>query len=388
MNHLPVSFLTFFMFFIAGISAQERSVHSIKWTIAAKLPASAGYKKSLGLAGAIIGTTNDVLIVGGGSNFPGAMPWQGGTKRYYDEVFIYALRGDKMSLVKQRSKLSAPLAYAACCSGPQGIVYAGGENENGISKKVFLIQWNKKRSAIDIKGLPDLPEATTNAVATLVNDLVFIAGGETHSGATNAFYCLDLKNMDQGWKQLPSLPYAVSHSVLIGSIKNNQVSVYLFGGRKKNPRGISEFYTTSLQFNTSKNHWEKKAPLPYGLSAGTGIMAEEGKILLFGGDRGETFHKVEEKLVAINEEKNEARKQELMREKNELQATHPGFSREVLLYDTDSDTWKIAGTIKADPPVTTIAVKWRNNVLIPAGEIKAGVRTPNILWGKLNFKNK
>jgi N-acetylneuraminic acid mutarotase len=55
----------------------------------------------------------------------------------------------------------------------------------------------------------------------------------------------------------------------------------------------------------------------------------------------------------------------------------------VLLYDTRKDEWKAAGCISYDSPVTTTAVKWNNKIIIPGGEIKAGVRTPQILSAKI-----
>ena len=51
---------------------------SIKWKIAAELPASNGQSKSLGFAGPINGVNNNVLVVAGGANFPDGLPWEGG----------------------------------------------------------------------------------------------------------------------------------------------------------------------------------------------------------------------------------------------------------------------------------------------------------------------
>jgi N-acetylneuraminic acid mutarotase len=60
----------------------------------------------------------------------------------------------------------------------------------------------------------------------------------------------------------------------------------------------------------------------------------------------------------------------------------------VLLYNTLTDSWKTIGNIPFDTPVTTTAVKWGNDVIIPSGEIKAGVRSPNILSVKILQKEK
>ena len=71
-----------------------------------------------------------------------------------------------------------------------------------------------------------------------------------------------------------------------------------------------------------------------------------------------------------------------------MQSTHPGFSKEVLLYKTISDEWSTVDSISFEAPVTTTAVKWSNTVVIPGGEIKAGVRSSNILVGRIRAHHK
>lgn len=58
---------------------------------------------------------------------------------------------------------------------------------------------------------------------------------------------------------------------------------------------------------------------------------------------------------------------------------HPGFSRDVLTYDAERDRWQIVATSPATPQVTTMAVRWGEDIVIPSGEIRPGVRTPAIV---------
>ena len=46
----------------------------LTWTELPELPVS------LGVAGPFAGVSHDVLIVGGGANFPNGAPWDGGAK--------------------------------------------------------------------------------------------------------------------------------------------------------------------------------------------------------------------------------------------------------------------------------------------------------------------
>ena len=376
------------MFSTVSTYAQKAKGTAMQWKIEAQLPASNGQPKSLGFAGPVAGVHGNILIIAGGANFPDAMPWSGGKKKYYDDVYVYEKRKDKLVLHKKISKLPSSIAYSANCSIPQGIVCAGGENEKGISNKVLLLQWDGVKETIVSKYLPDLPVALTNAAAGFHNNIVYVAGGETATTASDQFYCLDMNNIAAGWKPLPAIPKPVSHAVLIAQSNADHASIYLVGGRKKNTKGISDLYSLVFEFDILKNQWEEKASLPYALSAGSGIAAGSNNILIFGGDKGETFHNTEKFIAAINSEKDDTRKTELIQQKNKLQSSHPGFSKEILMYNTELNEWTAVGCIPFDSPVTTTAVKWDDKVIIPSGEIRAGVRTPQILSANINPKGK
>jgi len=368
------------------LQAQKKTGDALQWKVAGNLPPSPGQQRALGFAGPVTGYHGEVMIVAGGANFPGAMPWAGGKKKYYDDAYVYHMTGEKLILQKKVFKLPATIAYPANCSVENGIVYAGGENENGISNKVILLQWNATTANLVIKNLPDLPEALTNASSAAYHNIIYLTGGETSTAASDRLYCLNLDNLSAGWQQLPPVPVPVSHAVFTVQSNAGHPFLYLMGGRKKNENGISDLYPSVYAYDIEQRAWTSKRSLPYPLAAGTGIAVDADHILLFGGDKAETFHQVETSLASIATEKDEAKKQELTRQKNQLLEAHPGFSKDVLQYNTITDQWKVVGTIPFDTQVTTTAIQWNNYILIPGGEIKAGVRTPHILSAKIEGK--
>ncbi len=374
------------MFFNAEISAQQAIAPSIKWKIAAQLPPENGKDISIGVAGPLIGVHNGVLIVAGGANFPDGLPWNGGKKKYQDEIFVLQQkRKGKFQWLDTRTfTLPFPTAYGANVNTEHGIVYLGGENENGISKAAFLLQWNKQLEKVEIKNLPDLPIPLTNASATVNKNIIYIAGGETVNAVSVNFYSLDLNNTTAGWKHLPDLPYAVSNAVMVVQSNGEQEKIYLLGGRKKNTNAVSSFYNLVIAFDVDTKIWEEKKSIPSPKAAGTGIAFGKNYILLFGGDDGTTFNKAESLIMAISNEKDEMKKEELIQQKNKLQVAHPGFKPDVLLYNTVTNEWQKLNDIPFAVPATTTAVVWDNCVFIPSGEIKAGVRTPQILVGKIH----
>lgn len=375
----------FFHFFLlialhiaSPISAQK--LNRAKWSAPVQLPNNKVLNKQPGLAGPLCGIINDKFIVAGGANFPDKLPWEGGKKTYWNDIY-FLTKNKKKYAWEHTGKFTLPekIAYCASVSMQEGLLCIGGENETGLSNKVYLLNTDDSGKKFVVKNLPVLPVALTNHAATAVGSIVFVAGGETVSSVSSRLYKLDMQNVAQGWVELANIPIEVSHTVFITQLKKGIPHLYLAGGRKRNPNSVSDFYSSLFEYNIKKNEWTKKASLPYAISAACGVLSGKNKLLIIGGDKGTTFNKVETFLAAINAEKDETKKKLLIDEKNKLQINHPGFSKDMLVYDVDKDKWKIESEIPFNVPVTTTAVKWGKSIVVPNGEIKAGVRTPQIL---------
>ena len=363
--------------------SQKKHTNNIRWSIAGELPAIDG-EKALGLAGPIAGVYGHVMLIGGGANFPDALPWNGGKKVYYDKVYAFQTEGDNVLPLGDPFTLPFRSAYGANCSTPQGIVYAGGENEKGLSAKVYVLRWTATGVVVD--NLPDLPFAVANASMTRIGDVLYLAGGETADKVADQFLSLDLSNPLSGWKALPPLPKPVSHAVLVSQSNGDHTCIYLSGGRKKNANAASDVYASVFEFDPKTSVWKSKAELPYALAAGTGVATGASYILMFGGDKGQYFRRAEELLAAIAGETDPIKRAHLTAEKTRVQSSHPGFNREVLLYNTITDVWSVTDTIPFDAQVTTTALQWGKDFIIPTGEVKPGIRTPHIVKGSVSRK--
>lgn len=378
---LTCTLLTLFcMIIFAEPFAQEGK---LQWQVAGKLP-SAPKEYGIGVAGAISGIHNDKLFVAGGANFPDTMPWEGGKKKYHNQLFVYDV--DSVTITAQSPTFLLPeaIAYSAVCNTPYGIFYTGGENEDGISAQSHLITWDTVQLSIFIKKLPALPIAITNASAVFQDEKIIVAGGDASKGTSDQVFMLDFRVTEAGWKVLAPLPKPAANGLIFSVLVNGKQQLIWMGGRRKTPAGISELYTEVYKLETGYASWTSLPSLPYPLSAGTGSLINPTTILVFGGDRGTTFTKVETLLAAINQEQDPDVKSNLIKTKNHLLINHPGFSKEILQFDVTKEKFIVVGTIPFDTPVTTTAVKWGDTIFISSGEIRAGVRTPNILSIKLN----
>jgi cyclically-permuted mutarotase family protein len=355
----------------------QQGSKALNWSVAGELPPFPDQLKSLGFAGPMAGRDQEVLIIAGGANFPEEKPWLGGKKKYYGQGFLFTKQLDSFHFFKSFS-LPYPLAYSANCMTPKGIVAAGGENENGVQKKVLLLRYSPLTKEVVTKYLPDLPLGLSNAAITYYQGAVYLAGGEAGNTVSNRFFTLDLGHVDKGWAELESIPYSVSHAVLIA----NTNGLFLIGGRMKHEGGLSDLYETVYFFDLSSKQWKTKANLPHSLSAHSGILHDSNKILIFGGDNGKIFHELEKLNLLIANEKDPVKKTVLNNRKIQILNNHPGFSNEVLIYDCAADKWTEGERIPYLVPVTTTAVKWNSDIVLPGGEVQPGIRSPQILLAR------
>ncbi len=374
------AFVTLLITLLSVHAFSQKADEQIVWQKAGQLPAVAG-KANLGVAGAFVGVDNEVLIVAGGANFPGKLPWEGGAKVFNRDVFIFKKAGDSLQSVPVSTQLPQAVAYGSSVSTPDGTVCAGGENESGALKSVFRLSWNSGKGVLEIQSLPDLPRPLSNALLATANGRLYLAGGESNGQTVADFLTLDLNNLAAGWQKLPDLPVAVSHAV--GGIQSNGDgdSFFIFGGRSRNADGPSTFHTEGFAYDIKKHNWQPRQPLPgAGLSAGTSLAVGSTYILVVSGDDGSTFRQVEEVSRQLADSPDS---DTLLAQRSQLLNGHPGFGRGILFYNTITDRWTHLDDFPGAGQVTTTAVRWGHEIYLPSGEVKAGVRTPEIWQGTL-----
>jgi N-acetylneuraminic acid mutarotase len=373
-----IQFLIVCVCLVFASTAQKKYESPITWKQSGVLPEQPNGLTHIGLSGVVSGVVANQIIIAGGNNFPEGLPWEGGVKKYYDQVFVYDVKGDTLIMADSSVRLPSKVAYAAVALLNDGIFYAGGENEKGPLSNVYLIQKNNKNGVVIINW-PDLPEALTNAVAVATSNAVYVLGGATKNGVSDKVWAVYLNDIKAGWKYVSNMPQPTAFAAAVFA----QGQVYIMGGRNKGTDGISEIYNQTFAWNIAKNSWSKKAPLPYVVSAATAVALPD-KILFIGGDKGVVFHEVEMLASKIAATSDLVVKNNLTEIKNNLQKTHPGFSKDVLAYDPTLNKWSPYAQLGFTAPVTTNAFLLNHKIILPAGEVKPGVRTPLIQLGTIN----
>ncbi len=366
-------------------------------------------------------------------------------------------------VLRNRLPSAHGLAYGVSVSLPYGVLCVGGEwqhtDEAGRrhirrSRDVFLIAVTAdgtdvevrtsvptvpKRSRGDIArddvsdrqrhtapsagvALPPLPLATSMAGGTLCGHTVYVVGGQTDEGATDAVWALDLgpRALASGrlqWMRLPDVPHArrggIGRVLPVVTTQHNGRSrcVYVFSGRCPGPTGLDELLRDAWRFDpvafsriTRQLHrdhpsggdvgvpaWHPVSPIRLREDAEArcrmaGVAAPLGAnhIVLVGGDDGRVYRRVQhlqsqlQRLDDADDPAAALRRRTLQTKTRELLEQHPGFSRDVLLYNCVTDRWSVGGRHPGSPPVTTTAAVVGGYVVIPSGERRPGVRTPEV----------
>jgi len=112
-----------------------------------------------GLAGSYAGVSGGALLLAGGTNFPGNQrPWTGGTKTWYDKIYVLEQPGASWSVA---GRLPRPLGYGISITGAGGLICLGGGDAQREYATAFILRYRSGR--IETENLPFLPAPLTNA---------------------------------------------------------------------------------------------------------------------------------------------------------------------------------------------------------------------------------
>ena len=399
----PLSFILMLTVMTSVLSA---NVTKITWDEFPPLPPSAGQLKQPGVAGPFAGVHGDALIVAGGANFPDKMPWDGGAKIWWDDIWVLEKRPDGSTrwVTDKTFKLPRRLGYGVSVSTPDGVLCAGGNDAERCYADVFLLSWDAKTRDVRRTALPPLPEPLSFMAGALVGNTVYVAGGQhvmKNAIPSSAFWALDLSKRGHAaefkWSILPTWPGpARLVPVAAGQRTSKGEEFFLFSGRVQEAGKRTEILRDAFAYEPKARAWRT---LPnVGGGAGASVMAGmaapvgSSEVLVFGGDRGDLFLELESHDLAIEEARRklaaasaadrtalERRIEESLAAKRAIYGRHPGFGREVFAYDTLRNSWRVVTQSGVEPQVTTFAVRWGDAVVIPSGEVRPGVRTPKIV---------
>ena len=371
--------------------AEETPSIQFDWEMVNAIPPLAGQTQQPGLAGAFIGVHNEVLLIAGGANFPNGPAWEGGSKVYHSDIYILQKNGaDYHWLANQSITLPNKIAYGLTVPTEKGLVCIGGMNNTQTFDKAFILKWDKASEMVKREDLPPIPVPVANLTGGKIGNYVY-AAASTSGDAQKYFWRLNINDIAQGWESLPVWE-GTARTHAVGIVQNNGTHdcFYLLKGRYTQANGISELYSDGFSYNPVLNKWraiqvDKDADSqPVFLSAGTALPVGANHIFLFGGADGKLLNVLEQLAQDIKHKRDTLALQQLIKKRDGILKNHPGFTRNIYAFHTITQTLTKVGALPKGSQVTTTAVQWNNQFLIPTGEISPCIRTPDILAGKMS----
>lgn len=312
-----------------------------------------------GFAGSFAGLSGDALIVAGGTNFPNKKPWEGGKKVWYDNVFVL----DKFDgQWKVAGKLPRPLGYGVCVTHDTGVVCVGGADVDRHYADAFRLEW-KKGTLVTTK-IPSLPRPVANACGALVGNTLYVAGGQEMPTATdtlNTVYRMDLSAAEMKWQEIDACPGGGRMLAVAAGFKG---AFWLVGGVKlvvgKGEKVERRYLNDAYRYDPDTG-WKRIADLPHAVAAApTPAPADATGFYLLGGDDGSQ--------VGVSPDR------------------HRGFATTILRFDAQTEIWPECGELSA-ARVTVPCVVWGQSWVIPGGEARPGVRSPQV-WSSVRPKKR
>ena len=367
--------------FIPGFG-QEISKLSI--TDLASLPSGDTNVESLGYAGMLGGTHHGVLLVAGGANFPNGLPWEGGKKVWSKDVYIF--ENDQWRLSSKQ--LPTSLAYSASVSTEKGILCIGGNNETLTSDKVFLMSYNTSSKEVEISEYPLLPEPLAFSSAVVDADFLYVVGGKNANGSTNSFYRLNLIESEK-WEKLtdfPGLPRAL-HCVAVQETSTNK-KLFVIGGRHEVAGQKSQTLTNYLSYDFKEQTWQDEGDLTIDgkqrvlMGASTESMGSM-HIMVYGGSDEVLFDELENIALQLRSVQNDTIVNGLKNRRDDILNNHPGFSKDILAYNSITKKWFVYDSLTIKIPVTALTFKNNDEFVMVSGEVSPGIRTPHVQTFKI-----
>lgn len=303
-----------------------------------------------GFAGAFAGVASGQLLVAGGANFPDKKPWEGGRKVWYDTVFALE---QPDGIWRVAGKLPRPLGYGISVTVSSGVACIGGSDAEKHHADCFLLAL--ENGQLKTLHLPALPLPLANMGGAAIGEVIYICGGSDQPGeqsALNRFFVLDLNAAAPAWKELEPCPGRPRLLPLAAAVDG---AFYLGGGADivaRDGKMVRVYLLDAWRYQPGQG-WRRIVNLPKpSVAAPCPAPALDSTIYVAGGDDGS--------LVGF-----------------QPVTQHPGFPNKLLAYDTRKDQWREAGKLPA-PRATLPAVHWQGRWVLPSGEVRPGMRSPEV----------
>ena len=320
-----------------------------------------------GVSACYCGVINGYLYIAGGCNFPDKPVAEGGKKRFYKAIYAAKLNAEGNRLEwKTVGQMPQPAAYGVSVTYENSLILVGGNNETGVL--TTAIRLRPTATGMQQEALPNLPHALDNMAGAVVGHILYVVGGNCEGVATQKVWSLDLKNTaKEGWKEEPSIPGIARVQPIAAALAGDLLGVW-GGFAPKTDSKAAQLAMNGASYNAGCGTWTA-LPVPTDAlgeevftGGATAITTPQKGVVVVGGVNKDVF------LAAINK----LPEGYLLHEPEWYR-----FNNRVLCYRDGAWT-----QLFQHPSVARAGCAlayWDGWVYVVGGELKPGIRTPEIV---------
>ena len=347
----------------------------ILWEVGGRLPAQTGMDKNIGTAGLLYGSlANKYIVVGGGANFPEESVLNGGAKKTYSDVYMLEDKNGVLEVI-EHINLENEIGYGASVTTEDGIYYIGGSSNPEADDDILFI--TLKDNKLNVEKIGDLSFTLQNGVAVYKDNKLYIITGKQGGKGSNKVYEYDLASKES--KELAPVPNEESRTQAVAQLLNG--NIYVFSG------GDSIAYTDGYKYNFDNNTWEQVSDVELNnegisLLGAVSVKLNETEMLVIGGFNKAIYDNAVYNLGTL--------------QGTALAGFRQGYfgadpyefnwNSNILIYNSESDTWKTIGEVPFDAPCGEGLILIGNKIYSINGEIKPGIRTDKMYVGTIIAK--
>ena len=320
-----------------------------------------------GVSALYAGTLDGQLVMAGGCNFPHVPVADGGKKVFYDGIYVAPLTEGTTLDWKLVGLLPEASAYGVTVATEEGLICVGGNTATRSLSDVYRL--SLKEGVAQMDSLPSLPVTIDNMAGALLDNVLYIVGGNVNGIPASSMYSLNLTKLDEGWKEeiaVPGNPRVQPVCAAQGG------KLYVWGGFSTAGEGREATLSVDgYVYTPATKEWKQVATptdetgTAVSLGGGVALPLGEDAILCAGGVNKDIFLQA---LQGIHKGK-----EYLTRPVEWYQ-----FNRKLLKYDIQKDQWTCLGDFEQGARAGAAMVSDGSSYYIINGELKPGIRTKDI----------
>lgn len=380
----------------AGMAASCGSRQTAPYTVGMSVQQVVGIPEdeagfSQGVSACYAGMIEGRMVIAGGCNFPEIAAAEGGKKRFYQGIYVAKPTTDSLLQWTKIGELPVPAAYGVSIPIPGGLILAGGMNADGSLTAVYRLLLSADGRAAVLDSLRSLPFPMDNMAGASVGSSLFLMGGNVAGKPSASLYSFDYIEPGSSWELEAPFPGAARVQPVCVAQDKGGVRVYVWGGFAPSVDGkAATLSTDGYCYSLDTRTWSAVGT-PVGndfesvsLGGGAAYAMNDSTIVCAGGVNKGVFLSAlrrEEMLKNAVASSDSLRIDSLKAVGKEYMTRPPLFYRfndKILVYHTTQNVWTEVGSTPAVARAGAALIGDGDTFYSIYGELKPGIRTPEI----------